>query len=215
MKRLLIPLLLCACPRPDVDPPASGGAGSDLSVKTSSDATVYVAFGSDSAVTADDWSFCTGSGLTCSFSLNGTKDLPLNGAYINATFSFNAAVGCGVTKAEVNVNNPKWYDTMDVSLVDGYSNDVKITVTEPGDRLSTVLGPPKGATGNEDVYGLFPVGCDLCVQRGAPPCGIAPGPEHGDGCKLHGTQYDPVPPCQYQGKTKGGGDATILVELVD
>ena len=207
MKRLL-PLLLIACAS------ETAVSGSELTVKATS-STVYVAFGSDSEITADDWSFCTGSGLNCSFAVAGEVPLPLNGKYLNATFAFGQEVGCGVTKAEVNVNNPKWYNTLDVSLVDGYSNDLQISVKEDGHRLPTLLGPPVGATGNEDVYGLFPVGCDICVQRQSPPCGIAKGALHGDGCKTQGTQYDPKPPCQYQGATKGGGNATIVVELVD
>lgn len=207
---LLLAPLTCLNPSVVDAPPQTSG----VSV-VAKKATVYVAFGADSKITADDWAFCTGSGLTCNFPLDGTRDLPTGGKYLNATLAFNQPVGCGVTKAELNVNNPAWYDVMDVSLVDGYSNNVKITITEKGDSLQTVLGPPKGKTGNEDVFGVFPVGCDLCVQRGAPPCGIPKGPLHGDGCKATGTQYDPKPPCQYQGATKGGGESTIVVELVD
>jgi len=158
--------------------------------------TVYVSFGSDSAITAKDWSFCDGSGLNCSFSLaeSATMQMPNpSGKYINATFSFDAPVGCGVTKSEVNINNPSWADTLDVSLVDGYSNDISMVVSGAGGKLTT-LGPPNGETGNEKVFGLFPYGCDICVERQAPPCGIAKGKE---GCKK-GAQYDPDVPCQYQ-----------------
>lgn len=171
---------------------------------------VYVSFGSDSKITADDWSFCSGSGLNCNFSLMGktTKLMPnSNGEYINATFTFGAAVGCGVTKAEININNPAWYDTLDVSLVDGYSNDLEIAVTPPGGK-AVILGPPNGETGNEKVYGLFPYGCDICVERQNPPCGISKGKT---GCKK-GTQYDPDVPCQFQGATKGGG-GSVEVKL--
>lgn len=105
-----------------------------------------------------------------------------------------------MTKAEVNINNPDWYDTFDVSLVDGYSNDVEMTYTPPSGPTQT-LGPPKGQTGNEKVYGLFPYGCDICVERQNPPCGISKGKA---GCKT-GTQYKPDVPCQVQGTVKGGG----------
>jgi len=67
MRYLLPFILLCACPYP-----SNGGGGSPLSVR-GSDTTVYVAFGSDSQVTADDWSFCTGTGLECSFALDGER----------------------------------------------------------------------------------------------------------------------------------------------
>jgi len=190
-----------------------GGGATDLSVHNGKKAetTVYVAFGSDSKITADDWSFCNGSGLVCNFQLDAqtTKLLPNpKGEYINATFAFDAEVGCGSTKAEININNPKWYDTLDVSLVDGYSNDIQIDVTPSGEKAIT-LGPPNGKDGNEKVYGLFPYGCDICVERQAPPCGITKGKE---GCKK-GTQYDPDVPCQYKGTTKGGSDSTVLITL--
>ena len=169
--------------------------------------TVYVSFGADSKITAADWLFCEGTGLTCSFPLAAktTDQLPNpTGAYLNATFSFDAPVGCGVTKAEVNVNNPSWYDILDVSLVDGYSNSIEIT------SGSTTLGPVTGETGNEKVYGVYPYGCDICVERQNPPCGIAKGKQ---GCQT-GTQYDPDVPCQWQGTTKGGGGESVTVSLL-
>jgi len=172
---------------------------------------VYVNFGADSKITASDWSFCVGEDLNCNFSLKGykTKTMPNpNGEYLNATFSFGKPVGCGVTKAEVNLNNPKWYDTFDISLVDGYSNDIQMVYT-PLTGQSQTLGPPKGKDGNEKVYGLFPYGCDICVARQNPPCGIRTGK---DGCKK-GTQYDPDVPCQVQGKVMGGG-GNVEIKLV-
>jgi hypothetical protein len=218
MKRFVAILpLLAGCPTPHDSGSTTGGGstGTVVAVNSSKPTTVYVAFGSDSVVTASSWSFCNGSGLTCSFDLDGQKDLPLGGKWLNATFSFDQPVGCGVTKAEVNVNNPDWYDILDVSLVDGFSNKILISVYETGQLAPTPIGPPAGATGNESMFGVYPLGCDLCVQRGAPPCGIDPGPLHGDGCKTKGTQYDPDPPCQWQGPTKGGGDSAVVVELVD
>lgn len=180
--------------------------------QTTDDTTVYVAFGADSQISAKDWSFCNGSGLTCSFPLKGTSSITMpneNGKYINATFAFGQAVGCGATKAEVNINNPSWYDTLDVSLVDGYSNNVQINAI-PTKGAKMQFGPVKGKTGNENLTGVFPFGCDICVERQNPPCGIAKGK---DGCKA-GTQYDPKPPCQWQGPTKGGGDLAVTVALV-
>lgn len=187
-------LLLCSCP---IAPPTKKLDVTDrVSVHNArgSAATVNVAFGADSAITADDWSFCNGSGLVCSFSLGGgkTQALATGGKYLNATIAFNKPVGCGATKAELNINNPSWADTLDVSLVDGYNSKVSIDTEDSGKAV--VLGPPLGQFGNEKVYGLFPYGCDICVERQAPPCGI---PKGKTGCKA-GTQYDPDVICQYQ-----------------
>jgi hypothetical protein len=185
-------------------------AASTVSVanETDSEATVYLAFGSNSVVlpASQGWGFCAAtSNLTCGFKLpaHQSQDLPLAGQYLNVTIAFNAGVGCGSTKAEVNINNPNWYDILDVSLVDGYSNKIAITAG------STTLGPPVGRDENEKVLGLFPYGCDICVARQAPPCGIPVGKS---GCK-GGTQYAPDVICQYQGPTMGGG-STIKVALV-
>ncbi|KKK70481.1 hypothetical protein LCGC14_2923560 [marine sediment metagenome] len=144
--------------------------------------TVYVAFGSDSKIATDDWPFCSGSELSCSFSLTGQRSLPANN-YLNATLSFGKPVSCGVTKAEVNINNPSWYDTLDVSLVDGFSNSVKITAT-PTTGNPVILGPPMSQTGNQKMLGVFPYGCDICVERQNPPCGIT---KSKTGCKNNAT----------------------------
>jgi hypothetical protein len=190
-------------------PMSAAGGGTTVTVenRTGSDTTVYFAFGADSVVKAADWaSFCTGSGLVCNAPLkaHASMDLPTGGHYLNVTFAFGSAVGCHVTKAELNVNNHKWYDVLDVSLVDGYSNDILIEAD------STKIGPPQGATGNEKVFGLYPVGCDICVAREHPPCGMTPGK---DGCKSGG-QYNPDVPCQYQGSVMGGGEK-VKVALIE
>ena len=196
----------------DAPDTALGGSIAFVSNETKSDVKVYVAFGSNSVVLPASWSFCTKtSDLTCNFDLkaNSEKALTLSGQYLNATFSFGAPVGCSVTKAELNINNPSWYDVMDVSLVDGYSNDVAVYVTTPSysDAGTKVkLGPPNGASGNEKVLGLFPLGCDICTARQNPPCGMKPGVV---GCK-HGTQYKPDVPCQWQGPVMGGGSMVVV-----
>lgn len=173
--------------------------------------SVYFAFGADSVIKAADWaSFCTVTGpLNCNFTMSGSQVLPTQGKYLNVTLAFDSAVGCGKTKAEINVNNPTWFDTLDVSLVDGYSNKIEIDYTPPGSTVATKLGPPLGKDGNEKVLGLFPYGCDICTARQKPPCGIAPG---GIGCK-GGTQYKPDVPCQFQGAIKGGGGTVNVILL--
>ncbi len=178
---------------------------------TPDDTIVSVAFGSNSMITAASWDFCNdGSAPSCVFLLKARAShaLPIGGQYLNATITFGApTVGCGTTKAELQVNNPIWHDVMDVSLVDGYSNGVVIDVTDSSGKSK--LGPPVGKTGNEKVFGLFPLGCDICVARDQSACGLPTGK---DGCK-GGTQYDPDVPCQYQGAARFGGSA-ILVEHV-
>lgn len=210
------------------------GAGTQVSIvnRTGASTTVYVNFGADSAITQTNWSsFCSGSNLSCQFTLdaNASRDLPNpTGSYLNMTVAFDMPVGCGATKAEVNVNNPSWFDILDISLVDGYSNPVAIIVTPTGGGAPTQLGPPNGETGNEEVYGVYPYGCDVCVARCSPPCGIdKSSPLLGcsdtcfncesngtDGCKA-GTQSDPAVPCQYQGPQMGGGGSTVEVVLMD
>jgi hypothetical protein len=174
-----------------------------FSNETDSPTTIYVAFGSNSVVLPANWStFCSGSDLNCTFPLaaHATQGAPLSGLYLNATVAFDLPVTCGATKAEVNINTPNNTDNYDVSLVDGYSNNIKITVG------STVIGPPLGQSGNEKVFGLFPYGCDICVARQQPPCGIPAG----DGCK-GGTQYNPDVLCQYQAPTQ---TAAVKISLV-
>jgi len=177
-----------------------------LSNETGNDATVYVTFGSGSQVLPKHWLFCKPtSDLTCEFPLktNGNRSLPLEGQFLSATIAFNAPVGCGATKAELNLNNLTWYDTADISLVDGFNVNMAM------DADGTKLGPTKGKNGNEIVFGVFPLGCDICVSRQQPPCGM---PTGADGCKK-GTQYDPEVPCQWQG-TKMGGGSVIRLSLV-
>lgn len=216
MKRLIIGLIVVlACVFCSRKTAVTGEGRSTASVMndTTKDVMVFVSFGSDSAVLAADWvSFAhVASKLTCDFPLKAgsAQPLPLAGKYLNATFAFGAAVGCDVTKAELNINNPKWYDIADVSLVDGYSNEVEIDVAKADASTKTALGPPHGRDNNEKVFGLYPYGCDICTARQNPPCGIVPG---GTGCK-GGTQYKPDVPCQYQGGVMGG-DAAYEVKLV-
>lgn len=206
MRRLLVLVFaLTACRTP----PQVSADKSTLSVTTTNPTTVYVAFGADSQITQSDWSsFCTGSSLVCSFPLASRKDLPLSGKYLDATLSFDAPVGCGTTKAELNLNNPAWYDTADVSLVDGFSNKIQISFS------GRTLGPATGGD-NSKTFGVFPLGCDVCVARQQPPCDIAPSPTPGSaGCKSGPDQYHPDVPCQAQGTVKGGGQNAVTVSLL-
>lgn len=192
------------------DPDALGKSTLMIENASAAETTVYIAFGADSVVLPAAWPICVASAkLNCSFTLfsKASQNMPLKGKYLNATISFGAPVTCNTTKAEVNLNNPKWYDTSDVSLVDGFSNEIEIEIKGSDD--SKKLGPPVGKTGNEKVFGLFPLGCDICTARQSPPCGMKPGK---NGCKS-GTQYKPDVPCQYQGPTMGGGSAYKVVLL--
>ena len=209
----LLAVLLVGCPPTPPAPTPTPATGTQVTLTNQqSPLTAYVTFGADSKIKANDWkSFCTPSAaLACSFMLTGSQALPNpRSAYLNMTVAFGTPVGCNATKAEVNVNNPSWYDTLDVSLVDGYSNKIEIDYTPPGAPAPTKLGPPNGQTDNEKVLGVYPYGCDICVARQNPPCGISKGT---DGCKS-GTQYKPDVACQYQGAVKGGG-GTVNVTLL-
>lgn len=199
MKKTIVMLLLTVATLAH-----AGSSTLSITNSTRANTIVYFAFGADSAIVS--WKFCPITArLNCQFPLKAgaTQTLPLDGKYLNATISFGAPVTCNTTKAELNLNNPAWYDIADVSLVDGYSNKVEIDIG------SVKLGPPLGATGNEKVYGLFPNGCDICVARQNPPCGMAPGK---DGCKKGPDQYHPDVPCQWQGHVMGGG-STVKIYL--
>jgi len=217
---LILATVLCGChpcsptpgptradaPAPDASADTAVGTSVTVENATAKDTVVFLAFGSDSVVLPSSWTFCPPSStLTCSFPLKAkTKQaLPTGGSYLNVTISFDSPVTCGTTKAEVNANNPSWYDVTDISLVDGFSNF--IVVDANGTKLFT-----RGKSNNEKSFGVYPLGCDACTSRLKPPCGFPAGTT--TGCKT-GTQYKPDVPCQYQGPTKGGG-GSIVVALV-
>jgi hypothetical protein len=182
--------------------------------ETKQSVQVFVAFGASSVVLPASWPFCNvDAGLVCFFPLAAKTEqsLPLAGKWLNATFSFAGPVTCNTTKAEINVNNPKWFDIADISLVDGFSKALRIDTTDTADGGMRILGPVWGPYGNEKNYGVYPDGCDICVERQSPPCGMKPGR---DGCKS-GSQYDPSVPCQFQGATMGGAGAYRVVYLGD
>lgn len=221
---------------PSATPTPGGGTGTQVTItnQSSADATVYISFYPTSQIGVADWqSFCTGSGLNCQFPLAQGASQPLpnpNGKWLNFNAGFNNS-GCtqnGTTLAEVNVNNPSFYDILDVSLVNGYNTNIKIVAT-PNTGSAVTLGPPNGMTGNETVYGVYPFGCDVCVARCSPPCGYpksnplncgnvagcADCQGNGtDGCHT-GSQNQPTIPCQYQGAQFGGGGESVEVFLVN
>lgn len=212
---LVASMLLTSCPSPSPAPapapaPVEPTAG-DPTVFNATGKTVMVnvAFSSSSTVLPTGWSFCQGdasAGLSCTFSLapGASQALFTGGSYLNATLAFDGQVTCGTTQVELNVNDPSWYDTVDISLVNGFSNKVSVIVD------GVMLGPVLSASGNEKVYGVYPLGCDLCTARSAStPCGMTPG---SDGCKS-GSQYKPDVPCQHQGAKMGGGSKVLVTYL--
>ena len=206
--RWLVCALLIGCPlsTPEHTPELDKSTVT-VNNKSKVDTTVYVTFGAESVVLPSGWSFCRAtSNLSCFFPLAAgeAKNLPISGKYFNATVSFFKPVTCSTTKAEVNVNNPKWYDVGDISLVDGFN--VPLRMRFSGENLVVA-----SATGNEKTFGVYPNGCDICVARENPPCGMTPG---SDGCKSGG-QYNPDVPCQIQGDVMGGGDNDVLIELLE
>jgi hypothetical protein len=177
---------------------------------TPSPVTAYISFGADSVVRS--FPFCGDSG-GCSFPLapGSSQPLPTGGAYLNATISFQAAPGCNVSLGEINLGNPSWTeDTANISLVNGWNDDIEIAVTS-SDGGVLLLGPTLGPTGNASVFGVYPNGCDICVARQSPPCGIVPCSGPSCGCKA-GTQYNPAVPCQ---ASFGRAGAVVKVALVD
>ena len=170
-------------------------------------AQVYINFAADSVLKPTDVPFCkvTGS-LNCEFTLaaNSSRDIPNPQAkYLNMALAFNAQVTCGSTKAEVLVNNPNWFDILDVSVVDGFNEKIQINLTPTGGS-TTQLGPPLGKLGNQKVFGVFPYGCTICAGIKNAPCGDAGGGE----CKS-GSESKPDVLCQYQ-----MNEPTGLVEVL-
>src|SRR5215510_9007889 len=168
---------------------------------------VYISFAADSVLKPSDLPFCTVTGpLNCEFTLapNSSQDVPNPQArYLNMALAFNAPVTCGSTKAEVLVNNPKWFDILDVSVVDGFNEKIQINLTPTGGSM-TQLGPPVGKLGNQKVFGVFPYGCTICAGIKNAPCGDA-----GGGACTKGSESKPDVPCQYQ-----MNEPTGLVEVL-
>ncbi len=178
----------------------------------SSPATININFAANSAINAEDLSFCKSAAkLNCSFTLAGKKSREIPNPqfeYLNMTLAFNQPVTCGSTKAEVSANNPNWFDVEDVSVVDGFNEKIQINVT-PTNGKTTVLGPPVGKLGNQAVFGVFPFGCTTCVDVANAPCGDAGKSQ----CKT-GTESNPSVKCQYQMNEDTGTIEVVLLAPV-
>lgn len=139
----------------------------------------------------------TSSNLNCGFDLgpNEQKEIT-NPSFkkLSMSLAFNKFVGCGATKAELTVN---WNtdDNFDVSCVDGFNEKIAMIFTY-GNAQQVKMGPPNGKTGNENVYGVFPYGCDICAGRLSPQKACGPYPLGNSGCKS-GTEHNPSVICQY------------------
>lgn len=184
--------------------------GSPISCTTAGDTTCTV------TANASICSFPIASGDTCTLPVK-------SGCLTSINFAFNAGVvtqpcgltpGTGPSLAEVSINGSNCSkqpgcqtapcDCIDISLVQGYAPpNISITLSEG----NTTLGPTVGATGNQSVFGVFPVGCTNCVNRGGCPCGI----DCSDTSQCHqgGTPDDPDIPCQASQPT--GGTITINI----
>jgi hypothetical protein len=238
MKKLLLAFLFTACHRPGCSPapidagaadsgPSSNASRARVENRTQAATVVFASFGSGGAVSQADWAaFCVplDANVGCSFPLGpgGGQDLPTDGKFLNVTLSFNSYPGCNVTLGELDLNNPAWTeDTANISLVNGWSNDVEIIAagadggrgarTRPDGSFSgaasaaepdgVTLGPTQGPSNNSSVFGVYPNGCDVCTAKQNPPCNIQKcgDPDAGNpalcDCKA-GSQYNPAVPCQ-------------------
>jgi hypothetical protein len=179
--------------------------------KQSSQAEVNINFGADSELNASDLAgFCdsTSIPLNCHLTLagNSSKEIPNpNFKYVNLALAFNSPVTCGATKAEIIANNRKWFDIMDVSVVDGFNNQIEIRAT-PSGQATVILGPPTGLSGNQTLFGVYPFACTQCAAILNPPCG-----SNGAGECHAGTESNPNPPCQYQMNPDNGTIKVILL----
>ena len=186
---------------------------------TSSPVDVWVSFGANSCVKQADipgckdapYDLCTFN-LTASGTDGATKVIPPKACPMNLTFRFDSIEGCGTTKAEANINYPNEDDFWNVSLVDGWNRNVKIDVIT-ADGSTKTLGPPNGKTGNENVFGVYPLNCDICVAIQKPNC-----PVEGttDGCKVdvNGEHIDPLRPkvpCQWNSP----GQNQVTINILD
>ena len=184
--------------------------GSPISCTTAGDTTCTV------TTNASICSFPIASGDTCTLPLQ-------SGCLTSINFAFNPEVvtqpcgttpGTGPSLAEVAINGGNCSktpgcdtapcDCADISLVQGYTlPNISMTLSEG----PTTLGPTAGATGNQSVLGVFPVGCTNCLNRGGCPCGI----DCSDTSQCHqgGTPDDPDVPCQASQPT--GGTITINI----
>ncbi len=180
---------------------------------------VFVTFGGDSCITQANMKISGGVtkcepsvNNSCVFTLaNGERqEIQLELCRADLTFRFNSAEGCGTTKAEVNMNVPNWDDTWNISLVDGWNENVRIDIVT-SDIGTKTMGPTQGKTGNQRAFGVYPYGCDVCTARQKPPCGI----EMGDSeCKTPNgvnNQYSADVPCQWNHPRSN----TVTVSVLD
>jgi hypothetical protein len=200
---------------PSPTPGQAKGTQIKITNQTSSPVTVFVKL-----YAGPQWSFCETDGSYCRFTIAAGQTQPLpndSGENLNFSASFNTEVyactladGNTIFEANVNTDPQGTHDTTDISLVNGYNASVKTVVTSGG--ASTTLGPVSSKTGNQQAFGVFPFGCEVCVARCQPGCPFIPPDNpipcatpaacnlctHGNNeCKA-GTQYNPDPKCQYQ-----------------
>jgi len=180
---------------------------------------VYMTFGGDSCITQDNIKINGEAGKCeptlyneCVFTLakGEKKEIQLELCRANLTFRFNSPEGCGVTKAEANMNVPNGDDFWNISLVDGWNENVRMDIVT-SDIGTKTMGPTLGKTGNQQAFGVYPYGCDVCTARQNPPCGI----EMGDSeCKTPNgvkNQYSPDVPCQWNHPRPN----TVTVSVLD
>jgi len=201
----------------------------DSCTKISDWSTIPCTSGDTTCTTTTNPSICSfpiTSGDTCTLPLivGCPNNPPLSVPSSSINFGFNPEVvtmpcgmspGTGPSIAEVTINGDNSCsktpgcdsppcDCVDISLVQGYTlPNISMTLSEG----PTTLGPTAGITGNQKVFGVFPVGCTNCVNRDGCPCGI--NCSDTSQCHQGGTPNNPDLPCQASQPT--GGIITINI----
>ena len=163
-----------------------------LNNTASDDVTVYIVFiggltGNGGSYTAKYFQDqgCTMYGQDrCSITIPkkvGTKTLNLNKGGINLSGGLGREpMGpCPTTMFEINMSprdNPTT-DHYDLSLVNGFNYAMQIKSSK-GSATAHVTK----ATGNQNAYGVFPLGCSVCVATGSRPPDFTGCPGNASSC---------------------------------
>jgi hypothetical protein len=146
------------------------------------DVTVHLGFIETSCYQPSDFSnFCKVTGTNpyvCTFTLQGTSNAPNNqkefvfkktDCHANISYAIGGDLpwsGCATTQAEFTIYaKSDGRDTIDISLVNGFSVPVSIVSSE-----GTTYGPVTSNQGYLDTEAVYPFGCSTCTGRVSADC---------------------------------------------